>query len=57
MAKLPPGDVLSEYFTAIGRKGGLAATAKLTKAERVERARRAVQARWAKAKQRKKESR
>jgi hypothetical protein len=50
--KLPP-EVL-EYFTRMGRKGGLmggpARAAALTQEERSESARKAVQARWAKAK-------
>jgi hypothetical protein len=56
MAKRTPGDILSAYFSAIGRKGGKTASAKLTKAQRIERARRAVQARWAKAKVKQKKS-
>ena len=50
MGKRPPVKALSAYFTAIGRKGGQATMAKKTKAERVEQARRAVRARWAKVK-------
>jgi hypothetical protein len=54
MVKNPtPGEVLSAYFTAIGRKGGLASAKTKTKAERVASARRAVLARWAKQKQKK----
>jgi hypothetical protein len=51
---LPPG--LSEYFEEIGRKGGLkggpARAAKLTPKQRSDSARKAVQARWAKVRQR-----
>jgi len=46
--------VLSEYFEKIGRKGGLkggpARAATLTPEQRSESARKAVRARWAKAK-------
>jgi hypothetical protein len=52
MAKrTPSGFDVSAYFTVVGRKGGLATAKKRTKAERVESARRAVLARWAKQKQ------
>ena len=51
--KLPP-EVL-EYFAKMGRKGGLvggvARAAALTKEQRSESARRAVQSRWAKVKE------
>ena len=45
---------MSEYFAAIGKKGGkkggAARAAKMTPEQRSESARKAVQARWAKAK-------
>jgi hypothetical protein len=56
MAKRLPPDV-REYFVKMGRKGGKlggsARAANLTPEQRSESARKAVQARWAKAKQRK----
>ncbi len=52
---------LREHMRALavagGRKGGKARAAKLTAAERSASARQAVQARWAKAKKRKKKAR
>jgi hypothetical protein len=52
--KLP--QELREYFAKLGRKGGLkgghARAAKMTEEERSASARKAVQARWAKAKKR-----
>jgi len=42
--------VLSEYLADIGRKGGKASSDKLTKKQRIERARKAGKARQAKAK-------
>jgi hypothetical protein len=47
---------IAAYFSAIGRMGGLASAKKKTKAERVAQARRAISARWAKAKKTTKES-
>lgn len=44
------------YAVALGRKGGKATARKLSKAQRQESARRAAQARWAKAKQKKETS-
>jgi hypothetical protein len=41
---------VQEYFEEIARKGGYARAKKLSKEERKESARRAAQARWAKAK-------
>ena len=51
---------LSKYFSKIGKKGaskgGRASAAKLTPEERREKARKAVMARWAKAKTKRKGS-
>jgi hypothetical protein len=41
---------LSVYLTEIGRRGGMASAKKLTPQQRSEKARKAVMARWAKAK-------
>jgi hypothetical protein len=41
---------LSKYLAALGKKGGKSTARRLTAAERSESARRASQARWAKAK-------
>jgi hypothetical protein len=52
--KLPPG--MAEYFSKLGKKGGKkggpARAAKLTAEQRSESARKAVKARWDKAKER-----
>lgn len=47
-------DALSKYMADIGRKGGLSGSKKLTKAQRRERAKKAVAAREAKRKAAKK---
>jgi len=44
--KLPPEFL--EYQRELGRQGGKKGSAMLTKQQRIERARKAVQARWAK---------
>ena len=51
-----PADILSEYFAAIGRKGGFARAKAKSKAELSASARRAVLARWAKVKAKKKQT-
>jgi hypothetical protein len=54
MSKVPrfPAELI-EFFRSEGRKGGKATARKLSKAQRQESARRAAQARWAKAKKNK----
>jgi hypothetical protein len=41
---------IREYFAKFGRKGGKATASKMTSEERIEKMRRAAQARWSKVK-------